>query len=211
MTSARAEALGDWSHSGGAELENVYRLDAADQQEEAVAISMIMREAIEKPAHRVALVTPDRVLAARVATELARWGVLADDSAGSSLVDTPAAVLLRLVAQMVDSKFSPVSLLSVLKHPLVACGFAAGVCRATARLLERAILRGPAPPPGFAALCQVVKSALENPNERTKAKLEGGVTADRPFGPVALSVFMERFTGWVCYCSHHHNTKNSLL
>lgn len=79
-----AEALGDWSHSGGAELENVYRLDAADQQEEAVAISMIMREAIEKPAHRVALVTPDRVLAARVATELARWGVLADDSAGSS-------------------------------------------------------------------------------------------------------------------------------
>ncbi|ARW10425.1 double-strand break repair protein AddB [Acetobacter ascendens] len=187
-----AEALDDWSYPGGAELENVYRLDAADQQEEAVAISMIMREAIEKPAHRVALVTPDRVLAARVATELARWGVLADDSAGSSLVDTPAAVLLRLVAQMVDSRFSPVSLLSVLKHPLVSCGFATGVCRATARLLERAILRGPAPPPGFAALCQVVDNALENPNERTKAKLEGGVTADRPFGPVALSVFMER-------------------
>lgn len=58
--------------------------------------------------------------------------------------------------------------------------------------LERSVLRGPAPPPGFAALCQVVENALNNPNERAKAKLERGITADRPFGPVALSVFMER-------------------
>ncbi|KDE21552.1 nuclease [Acetobacter aceti 1023] len=187
-----AEALDDWSRPEGAELENVYRLDAADQQEEAVAISMIMRDAIQQPTHRVALITPDRGLASRVATELARWGILADDSAGSSLVDTPAAVLLRLVAQMVDNRFSPVSLLSVLKHPLVACGFSSGSCRATARLLERAVLRGPAPPPGFAALCQAVENALETSNERVKAKLEGGITADRPFGPVPLSAFMQR-------------------
>ncbi|GBQ47368.1 double-strand break repair protein AddB [Acetobacter ghanensis] len=187
-----AAALDDWSKPGPVELAHVSRFEAADQQEEAVAISMIMRDAIEQPGHRVALVTPDRGLAARVATELERWGILADDSAGATLADTPVAVLLRLVAQAVDSRFTPVALLSVLKHPLVACGLAPGVCRATARLLERAVLRGPSPVPGFAGLCAAVRDRLEPRREKDRQRITEGETADRPFGPEPLPAFMER-------------------
>ncbi|WP_395495455.1 double-strand break repair protein AddB [Acetobacter sp. KSO5] len=189
-----ASALEDWAKSGPTNLAQVSRLDAADQQEEAVAIAMILRNVVETPGKRVALVTPDRALAARVATELARWGVLADDSAGASLIETPGAVLLRLVAQMIENRFSPVSVLSVLKHPLVACGLSIGVCRASARLLERTVLRGPAPPPGFAALRKAVTAVLKDheKDERASARAEGGAEADRPYGPEPLETFMDR-------------------
>lgn len=189
-----ASALENWAEAGAVDLAHVSRLDAADQQEEAVAISMILRNVVETPAKRVALITPDRALAARVATELARWGVLADDSAGASLIGTPGAVLLRLVAQMIENRFSPVSVLSVLKYPLVACGLSMGVCRASARLLERVVLRGPAPPPGFVALRAAVTAALadQEKDERASARAEGGAQADRPYGPEPLEAFMER-------------------
>lgn len=189
-----ASALEDWARSDPVVLPHVTRLDPADQQEEAVAIAMLMRDVIEQPHKRAALITPDRGLAARVVTELSRWGVLADDSGGASLIGTPGGVLLRLVAQLVDNRFAPVSLLSVLKHPLVACGLSAGVCRASARLLERVVLRGPAPPPGFAALRAAVERALDEHtrNEKKIEQVEAGAEADRPFGPEPLLVFMDR-------------------
>ncbi|MFT9149567.1 MAG: double-strand break repair protein AddB, partial [Acetobacter sp.] len=209
-----AQALGDWTRDVAADATvgvtvgatvgattgvaqgsaaapgQVQRIEAQDEQEEALAISMIMRDAIETPGHTVALVTPDRALAARVSTELARWGVVADDSAGLALSSTPVAVLLRLIARMVDSGFSPVALLSVLKHPLVACGLSVGTCRASARLLERMVLRGPAPAPGFAALRMAVEDTLSARNRH--AQTDTAHTADRPFGPEPLPAFMDR-------------------
>lgn len=173
-------------------LPGVVRVSAQDEQEEALAISMIMREVIVQPGRTVALITPDRVLASRVVTELARWGVMADDSAGMALADTPAAVLLRLIARMVESRFAPVALLSVLKHPLVACGLPPGVCRASARLLERQVLRGPAPAPGFAALRAAVSDSLARQQAHEREQVEGGQEADRPFGPEPLETFMDR-------------------
>ena len=77
-------------------------------------------------APRAALVTPDRDLAGRVATELLRYGVVADDSAGEPLADTPPAVFLRLLARAVAEELAPVPLLALLKHPLAAAGPGAG-------------------------------------------------------------------------------------
>lgn len=201
-----ANALDDWvlregegtapgsspTQVGEALLPGVVRVSAQDEQEEALAISMIMRDAIVQPGRTVALITPDRVLASRVVTELARWGVMADDSAGMALADTPGAVLLRLIARLVESRFAPVALLSVLKHPLVACGLPAGVCRASARLLERQVLRGPAPAPGFAALRAAVSDSLVQQQAHEREQVEGGQEADRPFGPEPLETFMDR-------------------
>ncbi|MFT9315198.1 MAG: double-strand break repair protein AddB [Acetobacter orientalis] len=189
-----AAALDDWAKAGPVALPNVSKLDAADQQEEAVAIAMVMRNVLEQPGKRAALITPDRGLAARVVTELSRWGILADDSGGASLIGTPGGVLLRLVAQVVESHYAPVPLLSLLKHPLVACGLPAGVCRASARLLERVVLRGPAPPPGFAALRVAAERALaeQAKHEKKAAQTEAGAEADRPFGPEPLLTFIDR-------------------
>ena len=106
---------------------------------------MVLREALETPGATAALVTPDRDLAGRVATELLRYGVVADDSAGEALADSPPAVFLRLLARAVAEELAPVALLALLKHPLAAAGLAPAACRAAARALELACLRGPRP------------------------------------------------------------------
>ncbi|MGI4953390.1 MAG: double-strand break repair protein AddB, partial [Janthinobacterium lividum] len=105
-----------------------------------------------------ALVTPDRNLAGRVAAELARYGVVADDSAGEPLLQTPPATFLRLLADAVAESLRPVPLLALLKHPFAAAGLAPAATRAAARALEHAALRGPAPKPGLDGLRQVARA-----------------------------------------------------
>ena len=103
-------------------LDGLARLTTADQQREADAIALVLREALETPGARAALVTPDRDLAGRVAAALLRFGVVADDSAGEPLTDTPQAVFLRLLVRAVAEDLAPVPLLALLKHPLAAAG-----------------------------------------------------------------------------------------
>ncbi len=155
-----APALGDWAASaaeGG--LEGIRRLAPADEQEEAVAIALCLRGALEVAGARAALVTPDRGLARRVAAELGRFGVVADDSAGENLEATPPAVFLRLLAAAAAANFAPVPLLALLKHPLFAAGLAPAAARAAARAFERGVLRGPGPSPGLAALGEAAARA----------------------------------------------------
>jgi ATP-dependent helicase/nuclease subunit B len=147
-----AAALGAWRERGACDLAGLSRLEPADQQEEAAAIALILRDAIERPGRRAALITPDRGLALRVSAELLRWGVVADDSAGEKLADTPPAVFLRLLAQTIAESLAPVPLLALLKHPLAAAGLSTASCRAAARALELAALRGPRPPAGLTGL-----------------------------------------------------------
>ena len=154
------EALANWTTDERVAIDGLLRLDPADQQEEAVAIALVLRQALETSGARAALVTPDRDLAGRVATELARYGVVADDSAGEPLAATPPAVFLRLLAVALAEQLAPVPLLAVLKHPLAGAGVSLPACRAAARALELACLRGPRPGPGLTGLRQRVDKAL---------------------------------------------------
>ena len=138
-------------------------LTAEDEQQEAVAIALILRDALETPAARAALVTPDRALAGAVAAALAGFGVIADDSAGEPLADTPPAVFLRLLAQAVAEQLAPVPLLALLKHPMAALGLDPAECRSAARALELACLRGPRPMGGLSGLRQAVAQARHQP------------------------------------------------
>ncbi|MEN0075718.1 MAG: double-strand break repair protein AddB, partial [Paracraurococcus sp.] len=104
-------------------LVGLTQLTAPDAQAEAAAIALTLRETLEDPKARVALVTPDRDLARRVSAELARHGVAADDSAGEPLGETPAGAFLRLLARMAAAALAPVPLLAALKHPLCAGGW----------------------------------------------------------------------------------------
>ena len=147
------QALGAWlDNDAPADLIGLAALSPADQQEEAGAIALLLRQALQTPGRRAALITPDRGLAARVVVELTRFGVAVDDSAGEPLAATPPAVLLRLLARACAEDLAPVALLALLKHPLAAVGGTPAHCRALARRLEVACLRGPAPRPGFAGL-----------------------------------------------------------
>jgi len=152
-----AQALAAWRDPAPVDLHGLSRLTPADQQEEAVAIALILRDALETPHARAALVTPDRGLAGRVAAELARFGVIADDSAGEPLAETPQATFLRLLAAAVAEGLRPVPLLALLKHPFAAAGLEPSECRTAARALERHYLRGPAPKPGLDGLLHVAE------------------------------------------------------
>jgi ATP-dependent helicase/nuclease subunit B len=147
-----AGALNDWMDRRPVALDGVSRLTAADEQQEAQAIALVLRQTLETPGARAALVTPDRGLAGRVAAALLRFGIVADDSAGEPLADSPPAVFLRLLVRAVAEELAPVALLALLKHPLCGAGMSPVVCRQAARTLETLCLRGPRPMQGISGL-----------------------------------------------------------
>ena len=69
-----------------------------------------------------ALVTPDRALGRRVLAALKRWDIAAEDSGGDALADTPAGIFARLAAEAALGGLAPVTLLALLKHPLLRLG-----------------------------------------------------------------------------------------
>ena len=149
----RAAAAGFEAHADAA-LSTLTMIEAANAEDEALAIAVALREAVEEE-KTAALVTPDRALARRVTAALERWGIAAEDSGGDPLTDTPAGIFARLAAEAALGELAPVTLLALLKHPLFRVG-PRDTARAVAAL-ERAILRGPRPRPGTAGLL----SALE--------------------------------------------------
>ncbi len=93
-------------------------LECPGQREEAACIALLLRETLESPGRTAAVITPDRILARRIAAFLQRWHVEIDDSAGRPLRETPPAVFLRLTAAVMAEALAPVPLLAVLKHPM---------------------------------------------------------------------------------------------
>ncbi|WCT74833.1 double-strand break repair protein AddB [Sphingomonas naphthae] len=123
----------------------------ATPAEEAQAIAVALREAVQTEGRTAALVTPDRMLARRVSAHLRRWGIEADDSAGRALSSTPPATLLLALAEAAAEGFAPVALMTLLKHPLVNGGGERLPWLEKVRRLDRA-LRGPRPAAGLGAI-----------------------------------------------------------
>jgi ATP-dependent helicase/nuclease subunit B len=143
-------------------LDGLTLIEAAHPGEEALAIALILREALETPHRTAALVTPDRNLARRVAAELGRWDIAIDDSAGKPLAHTPTGAFLLLITELVEQDFAPVPFLALLKHPLAAGGGDPAECRRMVRLLDRLCLRGPRPDSGLAGIRQAIAKAPED-------------------------------------------------
>ncbi len=129
-----------------AAIEGLALAECATAAEEAQVVALALREALERPGERAALITPDPLLARRVAAHCRRWGIAIDSSAGQPLLLTPPGALALALVEAMAEDFAPARLLAVLKHKLVRSddtGFAAGV-----RLADIA-LRGVRPAPGL--------------------------------------------------------------
>ncbi|MFY7835966.1 MAG: double-strand break repair protein AddB [Novosphingobium sp.] len=137
-------------------LSGVRVMESAHPEEEAQAIAVLVREALAEPERRVAVITPDRGLAARVVAHLARWNVVADDTAGRPLPLTAAGRVLLQLAELVAERAAPVPLLALLGHPLVQAGEGRAVWLERVRQLDL-LLRGPRPGPGLPAIRQRIK------------------------------------------------------
>jgi ATP-dependent helicase/nuclease subunit B len=141
---------GAFAAQADAAFKSIIAIEAGSAEEEALAIAIALREAMETSGKTAALVTPDRALARRVHAALGRWNVPVDDSGGDALSDTPSGVFARLVAEAAIEGLPPVTLLALLKHE--KCG----LDRSAAAALERAVLRGPRPKPGSTGLAQAL-------------------------------------------------------
>ncbi|MEA2977564.1 MAG: ATP-dependent helicase/nuclease subunit [Alphaproteobacteria bacterium] len=154
-------AAPDFSTHAERALGSLSVVEAANAEEEALAIAVALREAVETPEMTAALITPDRGLARRVLAALARWNVPVDDSGGDALPDTPAGVFARLAADAALGGLAPVTLLALLKHPLLRLGAREGEHREAAAVLEQAILRGPRPSAGTSGLARALANFRE--------------------------------------------------
>jgi len=122
-------------------LNGVRVVVAPTAHDEAEAIALILRSVVETLGKTAALVTPDRVLARRVAARLKRYDLAVDDSAGMPLSRTVPGAFLDLVLGAAETDFAPPELMALLKHPLALLGRTAAETRAAARALERGAFR----------------------------------------------------------------------
>jgi ATP-dependent helicase/nuclease subunit B len=138
----------DFERSVDEALATLSLIEAANAEEEALAIAIALRETLETAGKTAALVTPDRTLGRRVAASLKRWMVPVDDSAGVSLSDTQAGVFARLAAEAALGGLEPVTLLALLKHPLFRLSPGRHGNKDAIATIEHAVLRGPRPRSG---------------------------------------------------------------
>jgi ATP-dependent helicase/nuclease subunit B len=180
-----ADTTDAWAALDPAERDSVARLgldglalaEAADEREEALVAALALRETLQTPGATAALVTPDRGLAGRVAVELLRWGIVAEDSAGLALAGSPAGRLARLAAELAadlarsQADAIPARLIALLSHPMVRLGLPRPDVVRGAAALEIGLLRGPVPAPGFDGLRNALATERAGPPEhRPRAK-----------------------------------------
>ena len=156
-------------------------IEASDGSEEATAIAVMMRESLEHPLQSAALITADRTLARRVGTELLRWNIEIDDSAGVPLARTATGAFLCLIADAADAGFTPVTLLAMLRHPLAAPGPNRESFLRRVRQLDLA-LRGPRPNPGLSGVLEHIA-----PRERLHDWFENVARLLRPLETVIMA------------------------
>ncbi|MPT48126.1 MAG: double-strand break repair protein AddB [Sphingobium sp.] len=154
-------------------LNGVRMMELPTPAQEAQAIALLLREALETKERTAALITPDRALAARVSAHLKRWNINADDSAGMPLSLTPPGTLLLALARVAAERFAPVALLDLLKHPLVRKGDERQDWLEQVRGLDL-ILRGPRPAPGLSGLAARLAPRAAGEQDR-QAKLRARV------------------------------------
>lgn len=143
-----------------AALAGITLLEAANERDEAIAIAIALRLAVSQPGRSAALVTGDRNLARRVSSELLRFGIRADDSGGTPLINTAPATLAGLMLRAAFQPGDPVALLALLKHPLLCLAMERSVVRGAAETIELVALRGGTGRPDLATLPDMFEQRL---------------------------------------------------
>ncbi len=137
-------------------LAGVELVECDDTIEEARTIAVIMRMALEEQQGTVALLTPDRALARRVKSALARWNITPEDSAGEPLSASGVANFIGLLTDLVQEPQSIAALAAILHHPLARFGRTAGEIAIVASQIDITLLRSPLMMLGLAQLPQLV-------------------------------------------------------
>jgi ATP-dependent helicase/nuclease subunit B len=153
-------------------------IETTDEREEALAIALVLRKALNETDTQAALITPDRALGTRVQAELLRFGLKVDDSAGSTLSSEPRGVLARLVLDVALSDFEPVKLLALLYHPLVTLGQPREVIEKAVMALDIGVMRSPFISGSLEALQKAIIATQKDANTRHMPAPKRRIMAD---------------------------------
>jgi ATP-dependent helicase/nuclease subunit B len=146
------------AHAGA--LAQIAIIEASDEIEEALALAIAMRAALEIPGKTAALIASDAQISRRVREELARWGIEVEDSAGERLGRTTAGAFARLIlGAAFDGR--ALDVLALLAHPLALLSRPRGEVEAAARALEVGALRGVLPAGGLDDVDALFAAATE--------------------------------------------------
>ncbi len=140
-------------------MAGVELVETRNQQEQASAIALILRQSLETQGLTACLVTPDRQLARRVKAELTRWNIAIDDSAGEPLIGAGGAALINLLLEALLQDFSSAALCALLRHVMATFGAAPDRARRAASIIDLALLRGGTGAPDIAALPHALRLA----------------------------------------------------
>ena len=166
-----ADETAIWSEAGKVEADAVAGMaivEAPGEREEALVIAVALRLAIGDTGKTAALVTPDRALAARVASELLRFGIEVDDSGGVPLAASRMGRLALQLASVACSSATSVQLAAFLKDALLQPASNRndpGFAGKTARLFELAVIRDTVSPPVIGELAAASRAARERLEE----------------------------------------------
>jgi ATP-dependent helicase/nuclease subunit B len=100
-----------------------------------------------------------------VSVRLEAWGLRVDDSAGQAFAKFPLGAFLDLVVEAAATRFQPIALAALFKHPLCRLGLAAPELNRAVRALELAVFRAPYFGQGLAGIA----AALERAEAETKS------------------------------------------
>ena len=191
-------------------LADVTMIEAADEREEALALAIRIREALEHPDTTVALATPDRALARRVRSELLRWGVEVDDSGGESLGATAPGALARLIIACARTASGFADVLALMSHRMARFNRGAGDALRLARQFDIAVFRQTVGGRDktfatLAAEARPTKSELVYAHPAVRALLDDDWTELTDFGAAVDSILAplkqkdsrRRLSGWI--------------
>lgn len=143
---------------------------AANEDEEGRAIALAARQALSE-GKTVGIVTPDRNLARRIAAELKRFAIQADDAAGAPLFQSAAGRLLRQILALAIGDGAPVDLMGLLRNRAALFGRERHEISHLADDIELGLLRGQRPNPGFDGLRELLKANVGKTTEHVARRL----------------------------------------
>ncbi len=140
--------------------EGLSLIEASTDAEEALAISLILREALEDPTKTAALVTPDQTLARRVRARLDRWDVKVDMSQGEPLAETSIGMFLDAVLSASQKPEGPVEKAILFRHGLTGLGQNPADILASWQIIEKTCYRVETRPDAPVRQLEPIESAL---------------------------------------------------
>ena len=122
-------------------LKGVSKITLKTDSDETLALSLCLKEMVER-GKKTLLITPDRKIAKSVASELKRWNIIVDDSAGISASEIDTGNYMILILNAIINKFAPFDMLGILKHKFTHLGYKKDVLEDICNNLEKLVLRG---------------------------------------------------------------------